>query len=145
VALISNRLPHVLTRSDLAELLTPTYAREVGVSDELALERMARALKNSGIADKLYNAVSGALVAVRGERTEDALMDGLSKAVPKKLRKVRAAPGTPALTAVTVWVNVEIGLASEDLRGTLESGKGRTLLDQGFRVLGEFLVKQLLG
>ena len=144
VTLFSQRLPHVLTRSDLAYMLAPTYAREVGVSEELAHERMVRALKSQALCDKIYDAVSDALVAVQGSKTEDKLMDELSKAVPKRIGKIEAAPTTPPLSAVMVWLNIEIGLAQEDLRATLQSERGRTLLKQGFRGVAESLVKQLI-
>jgi len=145
VALFSHRLPHVLTRADLADLLAPTYAREGNVSEELAHERMARALKSSGVPDRLYAAISTALVSAQGSKTQDAVMDALSKAVPKRCGKIGAAPSTPALSAVTVLLNIELGLAPGDLRSTLESDKGRVLLDRGFRALGKYLVEQLIG
>jgi len=71
-------------------------------------------------------------------------MDALSKAVPKKLGKIGAAKATPALSAIAVLFNIEIGLAPAELRATLESDKGKKLLDQGFQTLGEYLVKQLV-
>src|SRR5690349_12250420 len=40
---ISRRLPHVLTRSDLAWILVPTYAAALGVDEEEARERLERA------------------------------------------------------------------------------------------------------
>ncbi len=144
MTLFSPRLPHVLTRADLADFLSPTYAREANVSEELAQERMTRALKSSAVPDRLYEAISTALESVRGSRTPDAVMDTLSKAVPKRLGKIEAAPSTPPLSAVTVLLNIELGLAPGDLRATLESDRGRTLLNRGFRALGEFLVKQLV-
>lgn len=140
----SPRLPHMLTRSDLAYLLSPTYAREGNVSEELAQERLGQAFERSGIPGKIYEAVSIALESVRGSRTEDELMDVLSKAVPKRWGHIVAAPATPALSAVTVLIHIELGLAPEDLRATLESDKGSVLLDRGFRALGENLVEQLI-
>lgn len=144
MTLFSRRLPHVLTRADLAYLLLPTYEREANVGEELAHERLTRALNKQGLADKIYEAVSTALVSVQGTRGEDTLMNAMSKAVPKRRANIKAAPSTPALSAVTVWINVEIGVAPEELRAALESGKGLKLLEQGFRGLGKFLVEQLV-
>jgi len=144
MTIFSSRLPHVLTQADLAHLLSPTYAREVGVDEELARERMTRAMQISYLSDRFYEAVSAALASVQGSRTEDAVIDKLSKAVPKRLGYVEAAPETPALSALTVLINLELGLTPDTLRATLESDKGQALLEQGFRALGEYLVRQLV-
>ncbi len=143
MTLFSRRLPHVLTHADLASLLAPTYAREAQVSEELARERVGRALERRAVADRIYRAVSDALRASQGGRTEDALMDAISKKVQKRLGAMDAAPASPELAAVIVLINVEINLAPAELRATLESDKGKKLLDQGFRALGEFLVERL--
>jgi hypothetical protein len=141
----SRRLPHVLTRADLATLITPTYAQALSVEEEEAGDRMARALGREAVADELYQAVSQALQEAKGPRTtEDALVDKLSVAVQARRSRVRAAPSTPALSAVLVRVNLEIGLAPESMRATLATEKGRVLLQEGLRALGAHLVKELL-
>lgn len=143
--LFSRRLPHVLTRGDLALLLAPTYASALSVDEEEALERLRRALERPGVADDLYRGVSAALLAAKGPRTsEDALVDKLSAGVQARRSRARAAPATPALSAVMVRVNLEIGLAPEPMRATLAGGKGQALLEEGLRQLGDHLVKELL-
>ena len=142
--LFSDRLPHVLSPSNLAQLLTPTYARETGISDDLALERLQRALKSAQLADQIYAGVSTALTAVQGSRPVDAVVDALSKGVPKGLDLIKAAPRSPALSAVTVCMNIELGLASQGMAATLESERGQIILKQGFDELGTFLVKSLV-
>jgi hypothetical protein len=145
VALFSRRLPHVVTRADLARLLTATYADALSVDEEEAHERLGRALAQPGAAEEIYEGLSAALAATQGPRTdEDALMDKLSKAVEKRRARVRAAPSTPALAAVMVRLNLEIGFAPESMRATLAGEKGRSLLDAGLRALGTHLVKELL-
>ncbi len=140
----SPRLPHLLTRADLAQLLTPTYTAANGVDDDEALERMQKAMARPVLVEELYQSLSTALVAARGERTEDQVMDKLSKGVQKRLGKMKPAPATQALLALMVRFNVEIGHAPEPLRATLETEKGRALLRVGFREVGEFLAQQLL-
>lgn len=145
MALFSRRLPHVVTIPDLAILLTPTYAEAMSVEDEEAHERLVRALSRTRVADDLYAGLSEALEAVQGERTpEDALMDKLSKGIQKRRSRVKAAPGTPGLAAVLVRINLEIGLAPEQMRATLDTDKGRAVLAAGLRDLGAHLVKELL-
>ena len=145
MALSSRRLPHVLTLPDLAVILTPTYAEAMSVDDEEAHDRLTRALTRTRIADELYLCLSEALDAQRGGRTsEDAVIDKLSKGVQKRRSKVKAAPGTQGLSAVLVRINLEIGLAPEQMRATLDTEKGRAVLANGLRELGAHLVKELL-
>jgi hypothetical protein len=140
----SRRLPHVLTESDLAVLITPTYAEAVGVDEDEALERLQAAVSRPAIADELYRSVSEALSAAQGSRSEDALVDKLSKGVQKRLGKMKPLEATPALSAFMVRLNVELGHAPAQLKATLETEKGRELLKQGLRALGEHLVTSML-
>ncbi len=142
---IARRLPHLLTRADLARILTATYAEALSVDDEEAHERLARALERPGVADDLYAAIASAADEARGPRTsEDAVMDRLSKGVQARRSRVRAAPASPGISAVLVRLNVEIGLAPEPMRATLATEKGRAVLEQGYRALGAHVVKELL-
>jgi hypothetical protein len=142
--LYSPRLPHVLTRAHLASLLAPTYARENGVSDELSLDRMKRVIQNSRIANHLYEAISAGLRSSRAGRSEDAVIDALAHAAVKRSDTLGPAPRGPGLSAVTVMLNIELGLSPDALRATLDSGKGKALLDQGLGGLGKFMVDHLL-
>lgn len=145
MALISRRLLHVVTLPDLAAMLTPTYAEAMSVDDEEAHERLVRALARTRVADDLYFGISDALEEVQGTRTsEDALMDKLSKGVQRRRARVKGAPATPGLAAVMVRINLEIGLAPEQMRATLDTDKGRAVLASGLRDLGTHLVKELL-
>ncbi len=143
--LFSRRLPHVLTRGDLARLLAPTYAAALSVDEEEALERLGRALERPEVAEDLYLGISVALAEAKGPRTtEDALVDKLSAGVQARRWRMRPAPATPALSAVMVRLNLEIGLAPEPMRATLAAGKGQALLEEGLRQLGAHLVKELV-
>lgn len=145
MALFSRRLPHVLTRADLAMLVAPTYAQALSVDEEEAHDRVARALARQEVVDDLYRGISAALEEARGPRTtEDAVMDKLSKGVQARRARAKPAPGSPAISAVLVRLNLEIGLAPEQLRATLESEKGRAMLEEGLRALGAHLVKDLI-
>lgn len=145
VPLFSRRLPHVLTRGDLALLLAPTYAAALSVDEEEALERLRRALERPEVAEDLYRGISSALAEAKGPRTsEDALVDKLSAGVQARRSRAKPAPATPALSAVLVRLNLEIGLAPEPMRATLAGGKGQALFEEGLRQLGVHLVKDLL-
>ncbi len=143
--LFSRRLPHVVTRADLAILLTPTYAAARGVDDEEAGERLAQALAVRGVLDDLYAALSAGLRDAKGPRTdEEALLNRLSAGVQARRGRVRAAPDSPGLAAVLVRLDLEIGVAPEPMRATLATPRGRAVLDQGLAALGRHLVKELL-
>jgi hypothetical protein len=143
-ALFSKRLPHVVTRADLATLLTPTYVARRDVDDEEAHERLGRALAAPGVVEALHGGLSAALEAAKGPRTdEDALMDRLSKGVAARRGKVKPAPDTPAIAAVLVRLDVEVGLVPDTMRATLETPRGRAILDEGLRALGAHLLREL--
>lgn len=145
MSLFSRRLPHVVTRADLARIVTPTYAASMAVDDDEAHERLTRALDRPGVADDLYRAISLGLEAAQGPRTsEDALVDKLSRGVQARRSRVRPAPDHPGIAAVMVRVNLELGLAPEPMRATLEAGRGAAVLEEGLAALGAHLVKQLL-
>jgi len=134
----------MLTHNDMAVLITPTYAEAAGVDEDEALERLQAAFQRPAIADELYRSVSAALSAAQGARSEDEVMDKLSRGVQKRLGKMKPLAATPALSAFMVRVNVELGHAPDMLEATLETDKGRSLLAEGLRALGEHLVKNLL-
>lgn len=141
----SKRLPHVVTRKDLVLLLAPTYAAARDVDHEEAVERLGRALAVPAALDDLYRGVSAALADARGPRTsEDALMDKLSAGVAARRARAKAAPSTPAVSAVLVRLDLEIGLAADAMRATLETPRARALLEEGLRALGAHVVKDLL-
>lgn len=141
----SRRLPGVLTRADLVLLLAPTYAKARDVDEEEAAERLSRALAVPAALDDVYRGISAALAEAKGPRTtEDALMDRISAAVPARRARARPAPETPGLSAVLVRLDLELGLAAEAMRATLETPKGRALLEDGLRAVGAHVVKDLL-
>jgi hypothetical protein len=145
VSLFSRRLPHVVTRADLVTILAPTYAAARGVDEEEAADRLGQALAVRGVLDDLYAALSAALRDAKGPRTdEDALLDRLSAGVQNRRGRVRAASDSPALAAVLVRLDLEIGIAPEPMRATLASPRGRAMLDDGLAELGRHLVKELL-
>jgi len=145
VTLFSRRLPHVVTRADLARILLETYVDLMNVDDEEALDRLTRALERPELLDALHRGLSAGLEAHQGERTsEDQLMDKLGKGVQKRRSRVKAAPSHPSIAAVLVRINLELGLAPEPMRAMLQSEKGRALLEDGLRRLGAHLAAELL-
>lgn len=145
MTLFSRRLPHVVTRADLAHMLLETYVDLMGVDDDEALDRLSRALGRPELLEAIYRGLSSALEEVQGERTsEDQLMDKLAKGVQKRRGRVKAAPSHPAIAAVLVRINLELGLAPEQMRATLESDKGRAMLEGGLSRLGKHLVSEVL-
>ena len=143
--MFSKRLPHVLTRQDLALVLAPTYAASAEVDFDEAHERMERALHSQRVLERIYEGLSGALEDRKGPRTtEDELIDALSAGVQKRRSRVKAAAVTPAISAAMVLLNLELGFAPEMMRNALDNPKGKALLDQGLRALGAHLLKELI-
>jgi len=145
VSLFSPRLPHVLTRADLARVLLDTYVDAMSVDDDEALDRLERALGRPDVLADLYRGISKALAAAKGPRSsEDDVMDKLGKGVQRRRGRVKAAPAHPAISAVLVRINLELGLAPEQMRGTLATEKGRAILEDGLARLGKHVVTELL-
>ncbi|WP_242345070.1 hypothetical protein [Anaeromyxobacter terrae] len=145
MTLFSRRLPHVVTQKDLVLLLAPTYAAARGVDEEEAQDRLAQALAVPAALDDVYRGFSEALRALQGPRTtEDQLVDKLSAGVLARRARAKPAPATPAISAVLVRLDLEIGLAADAMRATLATPRGKALLDEGLRALGTHLVKDLL-
>jgi len=71
-------------------------------------------------------------------------MDRLSVAVQKRRGFSKAFEATPAISAVLVRLKLAAGEAPEALRATLESEKGRRLVAEGQRALGDLLVQSLI-
>lgn len=143
--LFSKRLPHVVTRTDWAILIAPTYAAAQRLDEDVALDRLTEALGNPALVAQLYQGLSDALVDFRGARTtEDALIDRLSRGVEERRARVRAAQVTAAISAVLVSIDLAAGIAPEMMRTTLATERGQTLLREGLKQLGAHLLKELL-
>lgn len=143
--MFSRRLPHVVTRKDLALIVAPTYAAAANVDFEEAHERMERAVGSQRIVDALHQGLSDALYERKGARTgEDELIDKLSDGIQKRRSRVKAAPLTPGISAAIVLLNLELGYAPEMMRNALAEPKGEKLLQDGLRQLGAHLLKELI-
>jgi hypothetical protein len=126
-------------------LLVPTYAAARGVDDEEAASRLGQAMEAPALVDELYDALSTGLREAQGPRTTgDALLDKLGLGLDARRYRVRPAPDTPALSAVLVRLDLEIGVAPEKMRDTLATPRGRAALSDGLATLGRHLVKELL-
>lgn len=141
----SRRLAHVVTRRDLVLLLAPTYAAARGVDEAEAAERLERIVAAPLVLDELHAALGAALADEKGPRTsEDAVVDRISANVAARRARAKAATVTPALSAVLVRLDLELGLAPESMRETLASPRGRPVLEAGWRELGAHLARELL-
>jgi hypothetical protein len=135
-------LRHVLTRSDLALVIAPTYAASADVDFDEAHERMQRAVASEHVAAALYDGLSAALESRKG--SPDEVIDKLSAGVQKRRSRMKAAKLSPGVSAVMVLLNLEIGYAPQMMRDALENPKGKALLAEGLRELGANLVGQLI-
>jgi predicted trehalose synthase len=140
----ARRIPHVFPRAELAWLLAPTYADALGVDEEIAAERLGRALADGATLGAIHAAIAGVLEDARGPRTDpDAQVDRISRRLSTRRSRVKPAASTPAVSAVMIWLNLAIGMAPESMRDTLASGKGAAMLAAGLREVAASLVKDL--
>ena len=139
------RLAHVITRTDWTYLLAPTYAAAQSVDEDIALERLQRAVQSEQILNELYAGLAAGMAKLRGARTtEDEQIDKLSVGIEKRRSKVKAMAQTPGLSAVLVSIDVQIGHAPEMMRDALANPKGAALLKSGLAAFGAFLFKELV-
>jgi len=125
-------------------MLAPTYAAARAVDEEEAADRLGQALAVPAALDDVYRGISAALADARGPRTgEDALVDRLSQGVVARRARVKPLAATPAVSAALVRLDLELGLAAETMRATLETPRARALLEEGLRAIGAHLVKEL--
>lgn len=125
-------------------MLTPTYASAMLVDEDEAHDRLAEALRSAALVEDLQRAIRAALERKLGPRTRaDELLDRISAGIGKRGGSLRSAPASPAVAAVMVRINVEVGLAPEPMRATLATPRGAAVLEAGFAELGAHLVKEL--
>jgi hypothetical protein len=140
----ARRIPHVFPRAELAWLLAPTYADGLAVDEEIAVERLGRALADPATLAGVHAAIAAVLEDARGPRTDpDAQVDRISRRLSTRRSRVKPAASTPAVSAVMIWLNLAIGMAPESMRDTLASGKGAAMLAAGLREVAASLVKDL--
>jgi hypothetical protein len=145
VSSFSPRVPHLFTPRALARLLMATYAEGMGVDEEEAHERLTEALARAGLVADLQRGISLALAERQGPRTPaDRLLDKISAGLEARSSRAKALPASPAVSAVLVRVNLELGLAPEPMRATLATPRGAAALEEGLKTLGAHLVKELL-
>ena len=126
-------------------MLASTYAASANVEFDEAHERLQRAVGNPRILEQLYDGLSRAVQERMSPRSNlDELLDNLSAGVQKRRARVKAAALTPAVSAVLVLVNLEIGYAPEMMRDALDNPKGQALLKDGLRALGTHLLVELI-
>ena len=71
-------------------------------------------------------------------------MDKLSAGIGSRRHRVKPDRVTAAVSAALVWMDLEAGVAPEMMRNALETPKGRALLGDGLREIGQHLVKELV-
>jgi hypothetical protein len=141
---LARRISHVFPRAELGWLLAPTYAGSLAVDEDIAVERLERALSSPEILAGIHAAIGAALEETRGPRTDpDAQLDRISKRLQTRRSRVKPAPSTPAVSAAMIWLNLAIGMAPESMRDTLASGKGAAMLAEGLREVATGLLKDL--
>jgi hypothetical protein len=141
----NKRLPHVLTRADWAHLLAKTYAAAQSIDEDIALERLERAVHGEALLKLFYSGLGAALLKAKGARTtEDAFIDKLSVGVENRRSKIHALKSSPAVAAALVRIDLEIGHAPEMMREALANPKGAALMTQGFEEIGAFILKELV-
>lgn len=144
---VPRRLIAVLTRIQLQEMLTATYALARNVDPLEAAQRLDEALRHLRLIEGLQRGTFAGLRAAKPNLDDDALMELVLKKLGKKAKRWQPlkpkAADDAAVAAVILLVDAGAGMASADAWGMMESAEGARFLERGFAVIGAHLAREL--
>lgn len=144
---VPRRLIAVLTRLQLAEMLSPTYALAKNVDLNEAAVRLEDALRNLRLIEGLQRGTFAGLRAAKSHLDDDAIVEVVIKKLGKKQKRWQPlkpkAKDDAAMAAVTLLVDAGAGVATADAWGMIESEDGAVFLERGFHVVGAHLAHEL--
>ena len=137
----------LLTRSQTAELLAPTYAKLRTLDANEAYTRLYNGLRDSRLLADIQFHIWQALPAQKPDWSEAQLLKSLEKK-NRKSKRYRAPAWSRRdegdWVAVGTRLDLACGYASGEAYDLLESVGGQALLASGLARLGQHLAKELL-
>ena len=137
----------LMTRTQLARMLTETYALARNIDLDESYHRLETALGNLRLIQGLQDGVWKGMHEIR-EGTESAkLIDRAAKRLErrKKFKAIRIRhKDEGSWAAVTILIDMSSGFSTGEAIGMLDTPEGGKLLEQGFEFLGHALAKTLV-
>lgn len=137
----------LVTRTQLARMLTETYARLRNIDPDESYARLEDALRDLTLIGGLQDAIWVAMCEERPETEPLKLIERAHKKLPQ--RKVfKAIPvrrkDEGAWTALSVLIDMNAGVATGEAVGLLDSPGGQDLLQVGFDLAGAHIAAEIL-
>lgn len=136
----------LLTRVQLTEMMTPSYAKAKNLDLNDAYRRLESALYDLELIEGLQEWTWAALEERFADETPDKILDRVRKKLQKNRRyKVATwkASEEGAWVALSVLIDRGAGVSSGEALDLIETDLGQKLLGEGFRMAGKHLAKEL--
>ena len=137
----------LMTRTQTAELLAPTYAKLRTLDANEAYRRLEGGLRDTGLLGDIQHSTWRALLVAKPDWNETQLTTSLLKKA-KKTKRYRAPTWRTseegAWVALGIRLDLACGFASGEAYDLLESDGGQELLGDGVERLGRHLAKEML-
>ncbi len=136
----------MLTLPVLVDLLLGPYAQAHQCLEEEVSDDVKRGLVDARLSAPLCAAIWQGIRKARPNEDETQLMDTLSKAMSKALRKNTPVPDRvlDKMAALFTAIDANVGRASLVAKQALESAQGKIVLDKSLAETGDFLAERLL-
>lgn len=135
-----------LSRAQLVEMMTPSYAKAKNLDPNDAYRRLENALRDLELIEGLQYATWHALEDQLEDEAPEAIVERVRKKMVKKKRFKAATWKTTdegAWTALGILIDRGAGVASGEALDLLETDAGQKLLDDGLAQAGRHLAKEL--
>ena len=137
----------LMTRTQLARMLTETYALARNIDLDESYHRLETALSNLRLIQGLQDGVWNGMHELRPETDTHKLITRATKRLEKrkKFKGIRIRyKDEGAWAAVTILIDMNSGFSTGEAIGMLDTPEGANLLEQGFQMLGLALAKTLV-
>lgn len=147
MTLLRTRFLALLTRSQLTEMMAPTYAKLKNIDPNEAYTRLEGSLRQLPLIEGLQKATWDALADTKEDLNEEALVELVAKKLGKPRRFKPATVKTAdegAWIALSVLMDQGAGVGNGEAMDLLDTPGGQKLLKSGFGLAGRHLAKELL-
>lgn len=137
----------ILTRTVVAEMLTPSYAEARNVDLNEAALRLADATRDVRLLAGIQDGTWAGLREKKPKLEDDEILEFVLKKLERTKRfKAFKAPAKDqgGAAAVLVLADVAANMASGDAAALIDSADGARYLEAGFRAFGRHFANELL-
>jgi len=137
----------LITRTQLARILTETYALARNIDLDESYRRLEISLSNLKLIEGLQAGIWQGMHEIKPEAVSQKLIERAVKRLErrKKFKAIRIRHQQEgAWAAVTVMIDMNAGFSTGEAIGLLDTPEGAILLEKGFEFLGREIAKTLV-